>query len=283
MVRLLRTGSVGLIMVLALACTSTSTPNKTRVGTEGGSCKSGGGCDPGDNGAPSNENGTSTRRTPALLAGTLPPAQWAQTSWSAGNSFFRLYASQDRVFARIWDSLNGGRVFLTADGGTGWAQIGSADSEMDILSIVGLSSDILAGTWNGLYLSTTGGVSWNAIATTGMPADTAIWSVARIDSTLFAGTIGHIYKSSDNGTTWTEISSGILANAIITSLVANGSAILAGSNGDGAFITTNGGTSWTAVSSGLADKRVSQLAVMGTKLFAVTLSGLFVSSNNGTS
>jgi hypothetical protein len=103
------------------------------------------------------------------------------------------------------------------------------------------------------------------------------------DTTLFAGATGHIYKSSDNGNTWTEVSSGIPANACMTSIVASGNAIFAGSDSNGAFITTNGGTSWTAINSGLTDTHISQLATLGTKLFAVTLNGVFVSNNNGTS
>jgi hypothetical protein len=206
---------------------------------------------------------------------------WMQTNWPASNSFFSLYSSQDKVFARTWDSVNGGRMFLTADDGTNWTQIGSADSDIDILSIVVLNSSVVAGTWDGFYLSTDGGTSWNAVTPPGIPADTAIWSVAMIDSTLFAGTTGDIYKSSDNGNTWTELNSGIAVDARLTSIVASGDAIFAGSASNGVFKTTNGGTGWTAINSGLTDTHISQLVVLGTRLFAVTLNGVFVSDNSG--
>lgn len=221
---------------------------------------------------------TSTR------ANTIPLVSgWIQTNWPASNSFFSLYTSQDKVFARIWDSLNGGRMFLTTDDGTNWTQIGSADSNIDILSIVMLDSKILAGTWNGFYLSTDGGKTWDAVTPTGIPADTPIWSVVMINSTLFAGITGGIYESLDNGSTWTEASSGIPVDARITSIVASGNAILAGSASKGVFKTTNGGTNWTAINSGLTDTRISQVAVLGTRLFAVTLTGVFISDNSGTS
>ena len=61
--------------------------------------------------------------------------QWVQTNWPAGNSFFDLYTGQGMVFARIWDSFNGGRVFYTDNNGTSWTQLSSADSDIDILSI----------------------------------------------------------------------------------------------------------------------------------------------------
>jgi hypothetical protein len=208
--------------------------------------------------------------------------QWIQTNWSASNSFFSLYSGQDKVFARTWDSLNGGRVFFTANNGATWTQVASADTDIDILSIARFNNNVLAGTWNGFYLSSNDGTSWNAITPAGIPSDIPIWSIAMMtDTTLFAGAIGHIYKSSDNGNTWSEASSGIPANARITSIVANGNSVFAGSDSNGVFITTNGGSSWTAINSGLADTHIFQLATVGARLFAVTLKGVFVSDNNG--
>jgi photosystem II stability/assembly factor-like uncharacterized protein len=217
-------------------------------------------------------------------ADALPLASgWILTNWPASNNFFNLYISKNKVFARIWDSFNGGRMFLTTDDGTNWTQVGSADSSIDILSIVMLDSRILAGTWNGFIQSTDDGTTWNAVTPTGIPADTAIWSIVMINTTLFAGTTGDIYKSSDNGNTWTEISSGIAVDARITSIVASGDDIFGGSASDGVFKSTNSGTSWTAINSNLTDTHISQLVVLDTKLFAVTLTGVFISDNSGTS
>jgi photosystem II stability/assembly factor-like uncharacterized protein len=217
-------------------------------------------------------------------AGTIPLISgWIQTNWTASNSFFNLYACQDKIFARTWDSFNGGCMFLTTDEGANWTQISSADSDIDILSIVMLNSNILAGTWNGFYLSTNGDTTWNAVTPAGIPADIAIWSIVMIDTTLFAGTTGNIYKSLDNGNTWTEVNSGIPVDARINSIVASGDAIIAGSASNGIFKTTNGGASWTEINSGLTNTYISQLMVMDTKLFAVTLEGVFESDNNGMS
>ena len=292
--RLLNTRLVGLVLVIVPACSSPSTGNKTRAGVAGDPCPLGGECEPDlvcvDSActkpigpAPDGSGANSTYGAAALLGRLAAEAQWVQTNWSASNSFFNLYASQSWVLARTWDSLNGGRLFLTDDSGASWSQIGSADSNMDVLSVVASSNNLLAGTWNGFYLSTSAGASWSAVTPTGIPADTAIWSVAPIDTALFAATIGHAYKSLDNGNAWTEVSSGIPTDATIISVVSNGTAIFAGSSNNGIFTTTNGGTSWTASNSGLADTHVSQLAIVGTRLFAVTLNGVFVSNNNGTS
>jgi hypothetical protein len=208
--------------------------------------------------------------------------QWVQTNWQESSSFFSLYTNQGMVFARIWDSLNGGRVFLTADNGANWAQISSADSDIDILSIIMWNNNILAGTWDGFYSSALSDPNWYTVTPAGMPSDTAIWSTAIIDNALFAGAKGDIYKSSiDDPNTWTRVSIGIPANTRITSIVVNGNAIFAGSDSDGVFISTDGGTGWTAVNSGLTDMHISQLAAVGNKMFAVTLTDVFVSDSNG--
>ena len=104
-----------------------------------------------------------------------------------------------------------------------------------------------------------------------------------IHSTLFAGISGGIYESADEGNTWTDVSSGIPADARITSIVARGDTIFAGSAGNGVFKTTYGGTGWTAINSGLTDTHISQLAVLGTRLFAVTATAVCISDNGGTS
>jgi hypothetical protein len=209
--------------------------------------------------------------------------QWVDTNWPASSSYFSLYASQGMIFARTWDSNNGGRMFLAADNSTKWNQMSSTDADIDVLSIVAWNGNILAGTWNGLYQFAVSDADWHAVAATGMPADTPIWSLAMIGNTLFAGAVGHVYESPDYGATWTDVNSGIPASARVTTIAASGSFIFAGTDSSGVFMATNGGTSWSAMNSGLTDKRISQLASAGTKLFAVTLKGVFVFDANSAS
>lgn len=210
-------------------------------------------------------------------------SQWLRTNWTESNSFFNLYANESIVFARIWDSLNGGRVFLTGDNGTNWIQISSADNDIDILSIVMWNNNILAGTWNGFYQSALSEPNWYPVTAAGILPDTPIWSTSIIDNALFAGAEGDIYKSSlDDPDSWTQASTGIPTDASITSIVINGNAIFAGSKSNGVFITANSGASWTAINSGLTDMHISQLTPVGNKMFAVTLTDVFVSDSDGT-
>jgi hypothetical protein len=220
-----------------------------------------------------------------LLAGftTSGFAQWAKTNWPAPSSYFDLYSNQNRVIARTWDTLNGGRTFLSSDNGTNWTQV-AADSSKDILSVILLNDTMLAGTWNGLMSTPAGSISWTGLTPTGIAADTAVCALALINTTMYAGAKGTIYKSSDSGSSWTEVKSGIPASANITSFAAIGDAVFAGSDTSGVYTSTNAGSSWSAINTGLTDRNIAQLVTMGDRLFAVTLKGgTFVSSNNGTS
>ena len=220
-----------------------------------------------------------TNLTDAIpLSGT-----WIQTNWPASNNFFNLCSSKNKVFARTWDSFNGGSMFFTTGEGTNWTQIGSADSSIDILSLVMLDTRMLAGTWNGFFQSTNDGTTWNALTPEGMPADAAILSIVKKNATLFAGTTGAVYKSIDNGNTWAEIGSGIATDARITSIVASDDNLFAGSASHGVFKLGNNETSWTAINTNLTDTHISQLVALDNKLFAVTLTGVFISGNDGTS
>ncbi len=221
-------------------------------------------------------------------------AQWQKTAPMTGDdskiNFVKLYNNANNIFAQTWDTLNGNQMFLTTDSGAQWTKICTADSNIDIISEVMVSSsNILAGTFNGLYQSTNGGSSWTHFTQNGIPADTAIWSLTWINDTIFAGTVGDLYFSKDSGKDWTEVKSGLPGNVRINSIVARGNGIFAGSDTNGIFQSTDGPTTWTAFdnfgAATLGDTAMSidQLVPMGNKLFAVTLNGVFVSSNSGAS
>ena len=204
--------------------------------------------------------------------------QWEQTNWEEGKSFFELYNHQDIIFTRIWDRLNGGRVFFTDDNGQNWAQISSADTDIDILSLIMWDNNILAGTWDGFYSAKSGDIKWAKIIPSGIPPETHIWSIAKIDNVLFAGAEEAIYKSTleDAMISWSEVSTGIPSGARITSIVENGDFIFAGSENNGAFVSTNDGTNWTKINSGLTELNIFELVSVGTKVLAVTFkAGVF--------
>lgn len=213
----------------------------------------------------------------------LKALRWTKTTWPGENSYLQLFAADDVVLARTWDSLNGGRVFLTADKGRSWTLSSAAETDIDILSMVLLEDDnILAATWGNSYRSRSGGKSWDGMGRAGIPEDTALRSLTLIDSLLWAGTTGSIFKSSDHGNTWTEVKAGLPTDATVLSIVGRGETLFAGTDSRGVFVTKDGGVRWAAANAGLADLRLVQLALLGPRLFAVTLNGVFLSDDGGT-
>jgi hypothetical protein len=107
--------------------------------------------------------------------------------------------------------------------------------------------------------------------------------MAVIDSVLFAGTTGHVYRSSDNGNTWAEAKTGIPAQATVVSLAGFGGYVFAGTDGSGVLVSGKDEGWLPATGRVLHDGRISQVAVLGTRLFAVAPTGVFVSDDRGAS
>jgi hypothetical protein len=142
-------------------------------------------------------------------------------------------------------------------------------------------SNLFAGTYNGVFLSTNNGTSWTAV-NTGL-TNTIVLSLAVNGSNLFAGTDGGgVFFSTNDGASWTAVNTG-LTNTIVLSLAVSASNLFAGTFRGGVFLSTNNGTSWTAVNTGLTSTFVNAFAVSASNLFAGTGDGVFLSTDNGTS
>jgi len=134
-------------------------------------------------------------------------------------------------------------------------------------------TNLLAGTWGGVFLSTNNGASWTQL-NTGL-LDTNVTALAVSGTNLFAGSsthysggVGGVFLSTNNGTSWTQASTG-LTNTDAHALAVSGTNLFVGTGG-GVFLSTNNGTSWTEVNAGLLDTNVTALAISGANLFAGT-------------
>ncbi len=95
-----------------------------------------------------------------------------------------------------------------------------------------------AGTNQGLYRSTDGGISWSRTGTFTMVRSLVIDPAN--DSLIYAGTSTGIFRTSDGGATWMQDNEGLEVTDILT-LAFRGSAprmVFAGTNGGGVYITT---------------------------------------------
>jgi hypothetical protein len=120
----------------------------------------------------------------------------------------------------------------------------------------------------GVYKSTDGGASWNAV-NDGLPPihpGSAPVSALKLDAknsdTLYAATYNGVYKSTNGGTTWSAANSGLTEK--ITSLAIdpqNPGTLYAGTLDSGVFKTTDAGSTWSAVNPELTNLHISSLVI----------------------
>ncbi|HUI92737.1 MAG TPA: FlgD immunoglobulin-like domain containing protein [Chitinivibrionales bacterium] len=192
--------------------------------------------------------------------------------------------------ANIFAGTNGKGIYFSNDLGYSWATVNSglnAGFSQEVYALAVIGSNIFAGTWSGVFLSTNNGTNWTA--TNSGLTNVYVHALAVSGSNIFTGTEGGVFLSTNNGTSWTAVNSGLTTTGgaiaeFVNSLAVRDSTIFAGTNDDGVFLSTNNGTSWTTVDSGLTNTIVMSLALCGSNIFAGTDGGgVFLSTNNGTS
>ena len=169
--------------------------------------------------------------------------------------------------------------FRSTDNGENWAEVDSGlptNTHVNAFILVpnGVGvTDIFAGAYNGLFLSTNNGNSWTS-ASTGM-TNTEIHSLAASGANLFAGTYKGVFLSTDNGTSWINISTGLPTSEEFTALIAVGTNIFAGSH-SGAYLSTDNGSSWGTINTGFTIYHaVRSFFISRANLYAVTSSGIW--------
>ena len=117
---------------------------------------------------------------------------------------------------------NGGRVFLSTNGGTSWTTPAALPNNGSSLSkiafdptnpsIIYVTSAAADSTKNHAWKSVNAGASWTAIDTNGLPAGAPVNTIKAdpsTPSTLYAGTHFGVYRSVDSGTTWARFGTGM--------------------------------------------------------------------------
>lgn len=180
-------------------------------------------------------------------------------------------------------------VYRSNDDGATWTSASSgipANSSLYPVNVMAVKDTFLfAGTLNGIFRSTDNGTSWSEYIS-GL-TNTYIRSMLVAGTNVFAGTAGtfssggEVFISNSNGASWLSASSGLPTTAYvgIDALLAVGSDIFAGIYGAGVYLSTNSGVSWSASNSGMSGANVWSMALKGTKVFAGTDNGVFVSAD----
>ncbi len=138
---------------------------------------------------------------------------------------------------------------------------------INTIAVNGLN--IFLGTYNGIFRSTDGGLSWSGVNGPSSIVNSFTFS----DSTTFAGSYFGVYRSTNNGDTWEILSAG--PNTNIMALTAYEQKIIAGTYDQGIFISTDLGNTWISMNQGLIDKHILSLAIKDSIIFAGTNIGMF--------
>jgi len=181
-----------------------------------------------------------------------------------------------------------------------WTSHGPVGASVTALAIDPRTpSTLYAGTLDGVFKSTDGASSWQAV-NTGFPYKPdffyGVFALA-IDpstpSTLYAGTLDGVFKSTDGASSWQAVNTGLIGSTDYFDVLAlaidphTPSTLYAGTL-DGVFKSTDAGGSWQAVNMGLISSTdyvlVLALAIdprTPSTLYAGTLDGVFKSTDAG--
>jgi photosystem II stability/assembly factor-like uncharacterized protein len=179
-------------------------------------------------------------------------------------------------------------IFKSTDDGVTWTPANNALDDFDVNSIAAVpngsgGTNLLAGTYSGLFISTNDAGYWQRADLNTLPLDYAVTPNGSGGSNIFAGGFGGVWRSTDYGATWTAVNAG-LTDKIVQGLAAtsNGANLFAGGDPFGVYRSTDNGATWALVNNGLTDLRVyALLSPDGTNLFAGGAGGVFLSTDHG--
>jgi len=174
-------------------------------------------------------------------------------------------------------------AFCVAETNAQWVQTnGPYTAHVQSFAVSGTNVFVLTQE-GGVFLTTDNGTTWTS---TGLTSGAG--TLAASGGILFAGTSNGIYRSTNNGANWNEISNGIAQYRVVTNVAAPGINLFASAYDNstfptawGVFRSTNNGESWFPANTPFSC--FVHMVQLGTNLFAVTGSGAFLSSDNGTS
>jgi hypothetical protein len=220
----------------------------------------------------------------------------------------------------VFAGTDGSGLFRSTNSGATWSQVGSGYSPLNTVTAITIKGvNIFVGTSTGyLYRSTDSGVSWVQL-TVGVPVSYRINTLVNDGVNVFAGANG-VYRTINNGASWTLMNTGFGAFSYsVESLAIYDTTIVAGVAGsasiNGMYKSVNNGASWirkyfgpsimsvaiygphiycgnsyhssdygatwTSYSFGMTSIYISDLAMVGSRLYAGTdAAGVFVSTNN---
>jgi hypothetical protein len=179
-------------------------------------------------------------------------------------------SGRNNMFAATYEG-----VYRSTNNGATWTISRTVSGGVRAVGLVG--KWVYSGGTEGVYRTTDLGGTW-AKADSGMTSKYAS-AFTTIDSTLYATTFGGgIFKTTNRSVLWTAAG---LTGANLWSLASTDTTLYAGDVSSGVWRSTNRGANWTSCT--LSGLPITSLMANGAEAYAGTVSGLYHSTNSGTS
>jgi hypothetical protein len=176
-------------------------------------------------------------------------------------------------------------VFKSTDDGLTWVEANTNIMDIEVNSVATVpngsgGTNVIAGTYSGISVSTDDGQNWQDAEPAAMPLDFVVVPNGSGGHTIFGGGFSGVWYSTVGGFNWTVTSLGAQPQAMAAT--GNGAHLFAGGYPFGIYRTSDNGATWQLVNNGLTDLNISSLVSPdGTHLFAGGAGGVFVSADNG--
>jgi photosystem II stability/assembly factor-like uncharacterized protein len=217
-------------------------------------------------------------------------------SWSRSSSGMQsndavsaLTVSGNAIFAGTSDfnidynSTSG--IYRSLDNGATWQLVNNGLPNLSLYSLFADGSRIYSGTFLGISYSDNNGDLWQT-ASDSLPKP-AVNALTSVWTTAFVGTVGsYIFQTNDQGNHW-EISKKGLTRPNVNALLSVGNTLFAGTDATpkekkgGLHRSTDYGASWTQLTKGIPIMSVSSLVEFNTSIYTSGDSGIFSSTDNG--
>jgi photosystem II stability/assembly factor-like uncharacterized protein len=198
-------------------------------------------------------------------------ASWAPSTGLQGATVTCFAQNTSFLFAGLQDNGTPGGVYRSSNGGASWQAVNTGLGERWIRSLLAVGDTVYAGDFASGVFRSTNNGGSWSPANGGIETE-SIGALARSGSTLFAAGSNNLYQSTNQGATWEFTNGGQFFP--IAGMSAFGSQIYAGGF-QGLIRSTNGGQSWSnridVLFIGSLD-RLTSFALDGSVLYASTIS-----------
>ena len=227
-------------------------------------------------------------------AGVLRSSDGGRSWFTSNQGFSERFVSRivfdaggRRVLAGIWGDRSHGGVFTAPSPLGPWTRIGPGLEGREVLSLAVAGRQILAGTDDGLFLSSDPAAPWRRLPTLvgGVDLHPRVTDVVALsDQVLLAASMQGILRSVDGGATWRRPSLGMWGPASSLAVSGRTLGLVLASTPLGFFKSVDGGDRWVLVSRGLGPTEAHTIAFVPSDdrmVYATSTRGLFRSKDQG--